>query len=254
MEEALSTLIGWAYPAVGLAILIVACTRPRLPGRAPLLGFLIINLVVMVFWRVIDLLATCDLIDSSTLMQIYRQGGSLVGAVGLVGFCLLIPYLLYAGQAGARDSGTSPYGTCGERAPMTIARALFSFSGRMCRSDYWLKGFLIMLPIGIFNNILVYGVGTEGAFAVATVIGVLSIWPSYAIIVKRLHDRDHSGWFVLTLFIPLANLVFCIWILIEVWFMKGTDGPNRFGLDPLGPPDAPLGGELREDPPVVPSL
>ena len=33
--------------------------------------------------------------------------------------------------------------------------------------------------------------------------------------------------------IPLFGLLFMIWILIEVWFLKGTDGANRFGQDPL---------------------
>jgi uncharacterized membrane protein YhaH (DUF805 family) len=76
---------------------------------------------------------------------------------------------------------------------MTITRALFSFEGRLCRSDYWLKGFLPMLPLGIFNNILAYGVDADWARVLAFVIALLSLWPALALIVKRLHDRDQSG-------------------------------------------------------------
>jgi uncharacterized membrane protein YhaH (DUF805 family) len=115
---------------------------------------------------------------------------------------------------------------------MTVGQALFSFRGRMRRKDYWLKGFLVLLPVGIFNNILAYGVDNEGAHMLALIIGVVSIWPGLALVVKRLHDHNHSGWFAATMLIPLANIVFSIWILVDVWFLRGTVGPNRFGDDP----------------------
>ena len=116
---------------------------------------------------------------------------------------------------------------------MPVEDVLFSFEGRLCRKDYWLKGFLIMFPIGILNNILAFGVDDEVVLGFSIIIGLLSIWPGLAILVKRLHDRDRSGWFILTLFIPIANIVFAIWIIIEVWFIRGTVGPNRFGKDPV---------------------
>jgi len=49
--------------------------------------------------------------------------------------------------------------------------------------------------------------------------------------VKRYHDRDKSGWWILILFIPLVGF---IWFLIELGCLPGTPGPNRFGPDPLG--------------------
>lgn len=151
---------------------------------------------------------------------------------------LLFGALMYAGlvlhfeQKGLRlhDAAFAP---AGEQREMTIARALFSFNGRMNRSDYWLKGFLILLPLGILNNVLAFGVATDEARALAIVIGLLSLWPGLALLVKRLHDRNRSGWFAATLLIPLANIVFVIWILVEVWFLRGTIGPNRFGEDPM---------------------
>jgi len=118
-------------------------------------------------------------------------------------------------------------------AAMTLSRALFSFRGRLSRRDYWLKGFLVLLPIGIFNNILAYGVDTDGARVLAMIIGVGSLWPGLALLVKRLHDHNRSGWFAATLLIPLANIVFLLWILAETWFLRGTVGPNRFGEDPV---------------------
>ena len=90
-----------------------------------------------------------------------------------------------------------------------------------------------LLPFGIPNNILAYGVDSDAARALAMIIGVISLWPGLALMVKRWHDRDRSAWWLLTLLIPLFGLLFMIWILIEIWLLKGTDGANRFGQDPL---------------------
>jgi len=254
MEKIAETIVGWAYPALGLVMVVLACTRPRLRGRPLLLGFLIINLTAMILWRIPSLLVKLGAIDIESLSRIYARGGLLVNAFNLVGFCLLIPYLLVAGEPAARDPERYPNWEYERTNTMTISRALFSFRGRMCRSDYWLKGFLIMLPIGIFNNILAYGVDDDGARMVAMIIGILSLWPGLALIVKRLHDRDRSGWFVLTLFIPFANIIFAVWMLIEVWFVKGTDGPNRFGEDPVRPTGVLPGNGPHEDSAVTPSF
>ena len=116
---------------------------------------------------------------------------------------------------------------------MTVGQALFSFKGRMSRSDYWLKGFLPLLPVGIINNILAYVVATDEARAISIIIGVISLWPGLALAVKRLHDRNRSAWFLATILIPIAGIVFAIWVIVEVWFLRGTVGPNRFGEDPV---------------------
>ena len=55
---------------------------------------------------------------------------------------------------------------------------------------------------------------------------------SFAVTVKRWHDRDKSGWWVLIGFVPVIGL---LWTLVECGCLKGTDGDNRYGTDPLGP-------------------
>lgn len=115
---------------------------------------------------------------------------------------------------------------------MTITEALLSFKGRMSRRDYWLKGAIIILPLNLLSNYLIYGAGTDTALNLGMLIGLLTIWPALALTVKRLHDHDRSGWFLATIFIPLANIVFAIWIVAMVWFLRGTVGANRFGDDP----------------------
>lgn len=65
--------------------------------------------------------------------------------------------------------------------------------------------------------------------AVLAVFYVLMIWPYAALLVKRFHDRDNKGWWALLFFIPLVNLL----LLAILGSLRGTDGENRFGPDPL---------------------
>ncbi len=52
--------------------------------------------------------------------------------------------------------------------------------------------------------------------------------PNLAVTVRRLHDLDKSGWWVLICLIPLVGLVVLIY-----WFIQpGTSGPNRYGPEP----------------------
>src|SRR3546814_14546367 len=56
------------------------------------------------------------------------------------------------------------------------------------------------------------------------------LWPGIVIAIKRWHDRDKSGWWILIVLIPIVGP---IWALVENGFLAGTAGPNRFGPDPL---------------------
>ena len=98
----------------------------------------------------------------------------------------------------------------------------------MSRSDYWLNGFLPMLPTRILIDVLWFVVSTSFARNLAIAVGIACLWPHLALAFKRIHDRNHSGWFLLIFLIPIVGP---LWLLIEVWFLKGTVGVNRFGED-----------------------
>ena len=120
------------------------------------------------------------------------------------------------------------------RDEMSLSKILFSFEGRISRSEYWGKAFPILFGYGILVNLISYAEAeATGSPGISIILSLISLWPGFAVLVKRLHDRDHSGSFALTLLIPFINIVFAIWILIEVWFLKGTEGENRFGPDPI---------------------
>jgi uncharacterized membrane protein YhaH (DUF805 family) len=58
------------------------------------------------------------------------------------------------------------------------------------------------------------------------IFALVALIPSIIVYIKRFHDRDKSGWWVLIALIPIIG---ALWILIELGFLKGTPGPNRFG-------------------------
>ena len=111
---------------------------------------------------------------------------------------------------------------------MSFGQLYFSFEGRISRSTYWLKGFLPMFAIAIVVAI-VDVIATAGG-VLFIIWYLIAIWPGLAITAKRWHDRDKSAWWILIVFIPIIGP---IWYLVEVGFIKGTDGENRFGPDPL---------------------
>ena len=112
-----------------------------------------------------------------------------------------------------------------------LKRYLFSFEGRATRLEYWM--FNVALIVGIIIVSIIGAVlGEEVAAGIGSLLGLVCIWCGIAIQVKRWHDRDKSGWWILINFIPIIGL----WALVENGFLSGTEGKNRFGEDPLERP------------------
>jgi len=100
-----------------------------------------------------------------------------------------------------------------------------NFTGRACRSEYW-YWVLFTVIVSIVTFVID---GVIGASVTSTIWELATILPSIAIGVRRLHDTDRSGWWILLGLIPLVGA-----IILIIWFCsKGTDGPNRFGEDRL---------------------
>ncbi len=116
-------------------------------------------------------------------------------------------------------------------APKSPADILFSAGGRISRSVYWLYS----LPLFFGAWLIIPMMGAIGAESIVgrlmTVVLYAAVYlMSILVTIKRWHDRDKSGWFVLVAFIPIVGWV---WSLVELGFLPGTDGPNRYGEDPL---------------------
>lgn len=117
---------------------------------------------------------------------------------------------------------------------MSISQILFSFQGRIGRQTFWITYIGLWVVSIIISGVLGSVGGNQQAagvvLVVLLVVYVMFIWVGLAIQAKRWHDRDKSGWWILINVIPFIGL---IWALVELGFLKGTTGPNRFGEDPL---------------------
>jgi uncharacterized membrane protein YhaH (DUF805 family) len=110
-------------------------------------------------------------------------------------------------------------------------RKYVDFTGRARRKEFWwwtLFNALVGLGLGIVDLAIASAGGPEGLSNLASLAFFL---PSLAVGARRLHDTDRSGWWQLLWIIPLVG-----WIIMIVFLcQRGTEGSNRFGLDPLGP-------------------
>ena len=124
-----------------------------------------------------------------------------------------------------------------------------SYEGRINRQPFWLGllALIIVQWIVIFIVSMLLGVSMMGgidpnmapdvaasmamkAMIPIWIVSLLFLYPVLAVYTKRWHDRDKSGWWSLIILVPIIG---AIWFLVECGFLRGTEGPNRFGNDPL---------------------
>lgn len=147
---------------------------------------------------------------------------------------------------------------------------LTTTDGRISRQQWWI-GVVAMLVIGIVLSVIL-GVISGSNFTLmawlSLLINIALIYPAYCIGIKRRHDRDNDGtdlkvmlgvsvflsllqatgigmsltdiggvvvptpspWFGI---LNLIFFIFGIYMLVQLGFLKGTTGANRFGPDPL---------------------
>jgi len=105
------------------------------------------------------------------------------------------------------------------------------FSGRARRKEYWF--------FFLFNLIIVFILGKVdsliGSFDAETEIGLFSgiymlaiLLPIIAVTVRRLHDTDRSGWWVLFALVPVVGPI----VLFVFMMLDSQAGENRFGSNP----------------------
>ena len=97
-----------------------------------------------------------------------------------------------------------------------------NFSGRAMRSEYWwyvLFVVIVAVVLAIIDNLVI------GASLLGSIWSLATLLPSLGVSVRRLHDLDKSGWWLLLGFIPLIGA-----LVLLYWFcLPGTPGDNRFG-------------------------
>ena len=126
---------------------------------------------------------------------------------------------------------------------MRFKQLFFSFAGRMTRKNFWLGAavfatveyaILFFLTWHFFANFGPDGLSKQqsaiGFFTISFVVCWLLPFAFVAVWAKRLHDLGKSGKYALVALVPGIGLMI---LLIVCGFLRGTEGPNRFGPDPL---------------------
>jgi len=134
---------------------------------------------------------------------------------------------------------------------MTIQQGLFSFRGRIGRRDFWIWiGVWIIAMLGLFISANNAWLNTQtAAFALVSLL-----WPTAAVLVKRLHDRGRSGlwallvvlawmllagnWSMLPSMLPwvvgrLIPTVIFVMLIVDLGAFVGTQGENKYGKDTI---------------------
>jgi uncharacterized membrane protein YhaH (DUF805 family) len=108
--------------------------------------------------------------------------------------------------------------------------------GRIDRRTFWLYYFLPLLAASVVAELLDVALGfTEyGSTAdssltggpIAALVTLATLVPSISSTVTRLHDRDHSAWWLLWGLLPVIGWLV---LIVQTWFLPGTAAPNRYG-------------------------
>src|SRR5690242_6456447 len=161
---------------------------------------------------------------------------------------------------------------------------LFRFDGRINRAKLWLAmpvvlglmtavGLVIVAIHSLFGSLSPFHAGARDIFKlvdpdayrsltladvprllIKLAVTSLIMWVYFATSIKRLHDRDKSGWWMVPFFalpglynqfadrlpdspadlpLAIAAAILCVWGFVEMYCLKGSRKTNRFGPDPL---------------------
>jgi uncharacterized membrane protein YhaH (DUF805 family) len=108
-------------------------------------------------------------------------------------------------------------------------RKYATFSGRARRAEYWwftLFSFLLTFALAILDAVI-FGADSIGVFSIIATLGLFL--PGISVLVRRLHDRDMSGWWYWIVLVPLIGALYLFYQLVS----RGTEGSNRYGPDSL---------------------
>jgi uncharacterized membrane protein YhaH (DUF805 family) len=112
---------------------------------------------------------------------------------------------------------------------VVVIERFAQFTGRAGRAEFWwfvLANFIVSTVLSLLGRASVI-------FAVLSAIyGLAVLIPSIAVAIRRLHDTERSGWWLLIILVPLAGII----VLIVFYATEGTPGPNKYGPPAPGEP------------------
>ncbi|NML69720.1 DUF805 domain-containing protein [Chryseobacterium sp. RP-3-3] len=115
---------------------------------------------------------------------------------------------------------------------LKVLKQYADFTGRARRTEYWmyiLFNMIFAIIAAVLDNLLGLKFNQEIPYGfIYLIYGLATFIPGLAVMVRRLHDVDKSGWWV---FISLIPIVGTIWLLVLL-ATDGTPGANQYGVNP----------------------
>jgi uncharacterized membrane protein YhaH (DUF805 family) len=105
------------------------------------------------------------------------------------------------------------------------------FSGRSRRMEFWyfvLFNIIVAVVLALIDTLLGTTTGVSSFGLLSGIYSLAVLIPTLAVIVRRLHDIDRTGWWILINLIPLIGTI----VLLVFELTPGTPGSNRYGPDP----------------------
>ncbi len=114
---------------------------------------------------------------------------------------------------------------------LKVLKNYVGFSGRARRKEYWmflLFHLIVLIVAMLLDRMLGLSFGDVGYGPIYSLYALAVFLPSLAVAIRRLHDTNRSGWWLLLAFIPIiGGIVLIIWLATD-----GTPGDNRYGSNP----------------------
>ena len=139
-------------------------------------------------------------------------------------------------------------------------RRYAEFSGRSRRKEYWMY-VLLMIIVGVVIGLIEATLELTGMIGpygpLSGLFGLATFIPNIAVTIRRLHDTNRSGWWMLVGVVPYVAMVAAVVsgnialvgilgfvalagmiVLLVFVLLDGTKGPNKYGEDPKGGPSS----------------
>lgn len=113
---------------------------------------------------------------------------------------------------------------------INVLKNYATFNGRARRREYWMFSLFHMIILALILWLsITFETDVSGLTAILSILYILvTLIPHLAVLVRRLHDTNQSGWFYLISFIPFIGPI----VLFVFLCKKGTCGDNYYGPDP----------------------
>lgn len=114
---------------------------------------------------------------------------------------------------------------------LAVLKKYAVFSGRARRKEYWMYMLFYVIIIVVLSIVdaMVFSSSEGGIPILTTIFSLGMLLPSLGVSVRRFHDINKSGWWILIGLVPFVGFFIFLYFMIKA----GDSGSNTYGDDPI---------------------